>query len=114
MNPAESHFLLQTLYNMEMGLYDHLDPVLARTNPLAVVRAFPEEDVQQGSLIEELAFRYRKNRIHQRFDINFVDYMKLPCTLARKLDDVADKVIRPIEEAEAKLKADMLNNLDTD
>jgi glucose-1-phosphate thymidylyltransferase len=43
---------------MEMGLFDHMNPELARMHPLAVVRAFEEEDTQQGSLIEEIAYRY--------------------------------------------------------
>ena len=85
-------------------------------NPLAVVRAFEEEDTQQGSLIEEIAYRYRKNRIHSRFNINFLEYMRLPCTVARKMDEVADQVIRPIEDEENKIKnqalENQMNNLD--
>lgn len=116
MNPSESHYLLQSLYNMEMGLFDHMNPELARMNPLAVVRAFEEEDTQQGSLIEEIAYRYRKNRINARFNINFLEYMRLPCTVARKMDEVADQVIRPIEDEENKIKnqalENQMNNLD--
>jgi hypothetical protein len=101
---------------MEMGLFDHMNPELARMNPLAVVRAFDEEDTQQGSLIEEIAYRYRKNRIHSRFNINFLEYMRLPCTVARKMDEVADQVIRPIEDEENKIKnqalENQMNNLD--
>ncbi len=85
-------------------------------HPLAVVRAFEEEDTQQGSLIEEIAYRYRKNRIHSRFNINFLEYMRLPCTVARKMDEVADQVIRPIEDEENKIKnqalENQMNNLD--
>jgi hypothetical protein len=81
-----------------------------------VVRAFEEEDTQQGSLIEEIAYRYRKNRIHSRFNINFLEYMRLPCTVARKMDEVADQVIRPIEDEENKIKnqalENQMNNLD--
>lgn len=99
-----------------MGLFDHMNPELARMNPLAVVRAFEEEDTQQGSLIEEIAYRYRKNRIHSRFNINFLEYMRLPCTVARKMDEVADQVIRPIEDEENKIKnqalENQMNNLD--
>ncbi len=93
-----------------------MNPELARMNPLAVVRAFEEEDTQQGSLIEEIAYRYRKNRIHSRFNINFLEYMRLPCTVARKMDEVADQVIRPIEDEENKIKnqalENQMNNLD--
>ncbi len=99
-----------------MGLFDHMNPELARMHPLAVVRAFEEEDTQQGSLIEEIAYRYRKNRIHSRFNINFLEYMRLPCTVARKMDEVADQVIRPIEDEENKIKnqalENQMNNLD--
>ena len=112
MGPAESHYLLQSLYNMEMGLFNHMDPHLAQKNPLAVVRAFPEEDTQQGSLLEELTYRYRKNRIFERYNINFLDYIKLPCTMARKMDSMAEEIIAPIETEEAKRKAASLPNLD--
>lgn len=112
MNPVESHYLLQSLYNMEMGLFNHLDANLNRGNPLAVVRAFPEEDTQQGSLLDELAFRYKKNRIFDRYNINFLDYIKLPCTMARKMDVIAEEVIAPIEREEAKAKNSQMPKLE--
>ena len=70
------------------------------------------------------SFRFLNNKIlltipkefKDKFNINFLEYMRLPCTVARKMDEVADQVIRPIEDEENKIKnqalENQMNNLD--
>lgn len=112
LGPVDAHFLLHSLYNMEMGFFNHMDPVDAKRHPLAAVRAFKEEDPYTDSLMEDVAYRYRKNQIRKRFDINFLEYCKLPVTVTRQLDKIGDEVIKPIEREEEKAQMDALNLVD--
>ena len=109
MKPFETHYLLNTLYNIEMGLFNHLAEGSSAKEPLAVIRAFKEENQKANSLLDEVAFRYKTNKIWERFKISFLDYIKLPVTKARELDDISIRVLKPIEDAEEKAKAQVFN-----
>ena len=109
MKPFEAHYLLNTLYNIEMGLFNHLVEGSSTKEPLAVIRAFMEENQKANSLLDEVAFRYKTNKIWERFKISFLDYIKLPVTKARELDDISIRVLKPIEDAEEKAKAQVFN-----
>ena len=109
MKPFEAHYLLNTLYNIEMGLFNHLVEGSSTKEPLAVIRAFKEENQKANSLLDEVAFRYKTNKIWERFKISFLDYIKLPVTKARELDDISIRVLKPIEDAEEKAKAQVFN-----
>lgn len=111
MGPVESHFLLHSLYNMEMGFFNHRDPIESKNNPLACVRAFKAEDPFVDSVLEDLAYRYRKNKINKRYDINFLDYIKLPVTVTRQLDRIGDEVLKSIEKEEAEAEARAIENI---
>lgn len=79
-----------------------MDPLKKVSEPFAVIRAFPEEDPQSDSLLEDVVTRYVRNKIHQRYAMTLVDYLKLPSPMARKLDMIADSVVAPIEREEAE------------
>ena len=96
---------------MEMGFFNHLDPVESKNNPLACIRAFKEEDPYVDSVLEDLAYRYRKNKINKRFDINFLDYVRLPVTVTRQLDRIGDEVLKSIEKEESEAEARAIESI---
>lgn len=103
--------MLHSLYNMEMGFFNHLDPIESKNNPLACIRAFKAEDPYVDSVLEDLAYRYRKNKINKRFDINFLDYVKLPVTVTRQLDRIGDEVLKLIEKEETEAEARAIESI---
>lgn len=108
MSAVESHYLLNAIYNMDMGFFDHLSETKAKAEPLAVIRAFKEEDPLANSLMNDLAFRYYRNKIEKFFHIDFLEYIKLPMPVARKLDDIAINVLSKLAKEEDELtKADL-------
>ena len=96
---------------MEMGFFNHLDPIESKNNPLACIRAFKAEDPYVDSVLEDLAYRYRKNKINKRFDINFLDYVRLPVTVTRQLDRIGHEVLKSIEKEEAEAEARALEKI---
>lgn len=101
MSSVEAHYLLNSLYNLEFKLFDHMDAYKKVAEPFAVIRAFPQEDPQADSLLEDVVTRYCRNKIHQRFHMTLLDYLKLPCPTARKLDEIAESVVAPMEREES-------------
>lgn len=101
MSSVEAHYLLNSLYNLEFRLFDHMDPQKKATEPFAVIRAFPEENPQADSLLEDVVVRYTSNKIFQRYHITLLDYLKLPTPLARNLDDIAERIVSVIEKEDA-------------
>lgn len=102
MSSVEAHYLLNSLYNLEFRLFDHMDPLKKATEPFAVIRAFPEENPQAYSLLEDIVVRYSSNKIFQRYHITLLDYLKLPTPLARNLDDIAERIVSGIEREDAE------------
>lgn len=96
---------------MEMGFFNHLDPIESKNNPLACIRAFKAEDPYVDSVLEDLAYRYRKNKINKRFDINFLDYVRLPVTVTRQLDRIGDEVLKSIEKEESEAEARAIESI---
>lgn len=111
MSSVDSHYLLNSLYNIEFKLFDHFDPQKKKAEPLAVIRAFPEEDPQADSLFEDVVYRYASNKIGERFRMSLEEYLRLPCTKARCLDKVAEIVMGPIEKEEVDKRKAMLDGL---
>lgn len=94
-----------------MGFFNHLDPIESKNNPLACIRAFKAEDPYVDSVLEDLAYRYRKNKINKRFDINFLDYVRLPVTVTRQLDRIGDEVLKSIEKEESEAEARAIESI---
>lgn len=95
--PVETHFLLNKLFEIEFGLYDHTNAVSAKKDPLAVIRAKPEESILNSSHLWDLAERFAKARIKERFDLNFMEYISLPLPDAALLDKLSFEVISKVE-----------------
>ena len=105
MGAMDAHWLKHNLYNKEFGLYDCFAPMAAR-EPLAVVRAFSQEDPMRESYFADLCFRYYEGKIYDLFHLSLTEYMALPMPVARKLDDIARNHIRPLEVERLKRESD--------
>lgn len=86
-----------------------MDPVKKVAEPFAVIRAFPEENPQADSLLEDVVMRYTENKIYDRYHLSFLEYMKLPCTAARELDKIANDTLYRLEKEENTRKANAAN-----
>jgi hypothetical protein len=105
MGAMDAHWLKHNLYNKEFGLYDCFAPMAAK-EPLAVVRAFPEEDPIRETYLVDLCYRYYECKIHEFFHLSLTEYMALPMPYARKLDDIARNHIRPMEMERLKRESE--------
>ena len=99
---VETHFLLQKLYEIEFSLFNHTDPVAVATDPLAVIRAKPEECYSTSSHLWDIAERYARAKINKRFNLNFIEYCNLPMPDAALLDKMAFEVMGNLELQESK------------
>ena len=97
---------------MKHSLYCHEMKLVTldkqRASPFACIRAFPDEDSWKDSLFDDLIFRYVKNRIKERLDISFREYIKLPMPVARYLDKNLDRIIGPLEKQRAEQEKNLL------
>lgn len=104
-----NHFLVQKLYEIEFGLFNHTDPVAVAADPLAVIRAKPEESYASASHLWDIAERYARARIHKRFNLNFIEYCNLPMPDAQLLDKIAFEVMGNVELEERKRENEVLS-----
>ena len=88
------------LFNKEFGLFDHTDKALTRQNPLAVIRAFPKENYLATSTLFDVASRFRENKIHERFKIDFEQYLDLPRPRSMLYDRISREYFYVAEEKE--------------
>ncbi len=107
----EAHWLKHMLFNKEFGLFDHTDKALTRQNPLAVIRAFPKENYLATSTLFDVASRFRENKIHERFKIDFEQYLDLPRPRSMLYDRISREYFYVAEEKEREEAAEIERRL---
>lgn len=100
--PVANHFLLQRLYEIEFNLHDHTSIALHHSDPLAVIRAKPEEALSRSSHMWDLAERFARAKIKERFGMSWLEYINLPMPDAYLLNVLSFEVIANVEIEETK------------
>lgn len=103
-NIVEQHFVLHMLYETEFGMFNHADPTLSKEDPLAVVRAKPEESLMALSPLWDVATRYARYKIKERYGITFHEYLELPVTTSFLYNQMATEIFGEIELEEIKAR----------
>lgn len=93
----QMHVLLNKMYEIEFGMFDHTDAQSVKDDPLAVIRAKPEESFITSSHLWDVAKRYAEAKIKERFGISFIEYSNLPMPEARLYERLAFDVFGKIE-----------------
>ena len=107
---VQTHFLLQKLYEVELRLHDHTNVSLFKSDPLAVIRAKPEEMISRSSHMWDLAERFIRAKIHERFGLDFIQYINLPIPDANLLNVLSFEVIANVEIEERKREQEIQRN----
>lgn len=87
LSSVDSQIVLSDLYETKFNIFDHaaqsrlpstpLGPDY-RARPLSSVAFHPAEDINTGSLLEEMMRLYIMRSIHGLFGLNFLEFMSLP------------------------------------
>ena len=101
MSSVQAHFLKHSLYAHEMGLVPIEDQ---RASPFACIRVTENENPLSDSLLDDLLFRYNRNKIKERTDLSFLEYIALPIPVARYLDKALEKVLKPLEDEDDRIR----------
>lgn len=109
--PVEIHYLTNKLFEIEFGIYDHTNAQNVASDPLAVIRAKPEENLSSTSHLWDLAERFAKARIADRFKLNFLEYIGLPMPDAALLDRLSFEVISKVELEMKKAETEAFENM---
>lgn len=108
MSSVQAHFLKHSLYAHEMGLVPIEDQ---GASPFACIRVTEAENPLNDSLLDDLLFRYNRNKVKERTDMSFLDYIALPIPVARYLDKALEKVLKPLEDEDERIRRAALNNI---
>ena len=74
MSSVQAHFLKHSLYAHEMGLVPIEDQ---GASPFACIRVTEAENPLNDSLLDDLLFRYNRNKVKERTDMSFLEYIAL-------------------------------------
>lgn len=88
LDQLDARMVLQDLYETEYGIYNHFSK---NKSPFASVRMNAGEDINDGSLLEEVIRTYSHKRIHDIFRISLIEFMELPMDIVQMLFLIADE-----------------------
>jgi len=98
--------VMQDLYETEYGIYNHLQK--NKNRPIASVAFHQSEDINDGSLLEEIIRTYTVKNIKNLYGINLIDFLELPQDIVEMLFSIADeennKKLNTLSEAEKQFE----------
>lgn len=89
LNALQTRMVMQDLYETEYGIYNHLSQ--SKKKPLASVAMFASEDINDGSLLEEVIRTYHYRKIYDIFHISLIEFLELPFDIVQMLYQIADE-----------------------
>lgn len=90
-NVIDAQIVLKDLYDTEYGIYNHLNR--SRKRPLASVAMHEAEDINTGSLLEEVLRIYTQKNIKDIFNLSLLEYLDLPRDIIQMLNTIADETM---------------------
>jgi hypothetical protein len=96
---------MQDMYDVEYGIYNHLNN---NHRPLSSVGMHPAEEVNEGSLLEEVIRTYISRDIGETYKLNLLEFLELPIDIIDMLlrinDEEKSKKSSIMDEVEKKIK----------
>ena len=105
-NVVDAKIMLSAYYEKEFGIFDQFNPIKLKSRPLASVALFEEEDINNGSLLEEAMDTYVDMQIHETFFISFFDFISIPrdvCSMLNKAS--AKRMAKKTKDLDASINA---------
>ena len=108
-NSIDAKVLLTAYYEQTFGVFNHFNPELNRTRPLASVALFEEEDINSGSYLEDVIEIYITSKIKEYFGLTLIEYLELPRDQITILIEISGKKIA-LEAKHTQANIDALKN----
>lgn len=91
LDSISAKLILQEAYETLYGIFNHDDPSVAKTRPLALVALHPKENTAEYGKLYRMIDRYVINDVKGKFGLSLTEFLNLP-------HDIVDRVLKVCQE----------------
>lgn len=89
LDSISTKLILQESYETLYNIFNHDNPAVSKTRPLALVALHPKENASEYSKLYRFFYRYTQHRINELFGISATEMLELPHEIVEKMFEIS-------------------------